>query len=85
MRLTKVVQERRLTAFSGLADTLAWALEAVPDSVGIRRPPRPSWFTTKFLGTLAPSDAAAIVVYASGESVRGWTQTVRVNHTAGDN
>jgi uroporphyrinogen-III synthase len=35
-----------------------------------------SWFFAGFLSALAPSVAAAIVVWASGESVRGWFRSV---------
>ncbi|WP_435073515.1 CPBP family glutamic-type intramembrane protease [Halorubrum sp. HHNYT27] len=40
------------------------------------QPSWPSWFLEGFLGALAPSVAAAIVIAASGESVRAWFKSV---------
>ena len=62
--------------FFVLAYALAWSLEAVPDLIGMNQPSWPSWFVTGFLGALAPSIAAAIVVYASGENVHEWLRSI---------
>lgn len=72
----RIVRERRLTAFFVLAYALAWGVEAVPGFVGMTQPSWPSWFFAGFLSALAPSVAAAIVVAASGESVREWFRSV---------
>ncbi|WP_135823721.1 CPBP family intramembrane glutamic endopeptidase [Halorussus ruber] len=76
MKLTEPIRKRRLTSFFVLAYALAWGLEAVPDLLGMTQPSWPSWFVTGFLGALSPSVAAAIVVYASGESVREWLGSI---------
>jgi membrane protease YdiL (CAAX protease family) len=62
--------------FFVLAYALAWGVESVPDLVGMTQPSWPSWFFAGFLSALAPSVAAAIVVAASGESVRKWFRSV---------
>jgi membrane protease YdiL (CAAX protease family) len=74
--IKEVVEKRRLTSFFLLAYALAWGVEAVPDVVGMTQPSWTSWFFAGFLSALAPSVAAAIVVWASGESVRGWFRSV---------
>jgi membrane protease YdiL (CAAX protease family) len=74
--IREVVERRRLTSFFLLAYALAWGVEAVPDVVGMTQPSWTSWFFAGFLSALAPSVAAAIVVWASGESVRGWFRSV---------
>ena len=74
--IREVVEKRRLTSFFLLAYALAWGVEAVPDVVGMTQPSWTSWFFAGFLSALAPSVAAAIVVWASGESVRGWFRSV---------
>jgi membrane protease YdiL (CAAX protease family) len=76
-----VIRTRRLTSFFVLAYGLSWGVAAVPDLVGMAQPSWPSWVFEGFLGALAPSVAAAIVLAASGESVREWftcVATVRV-------
>jgi membrane protease YdiL (CAAX protease family) len=72
----EVVERRRLTSFFLLAYALAWGVEAVPDVVGMTQPSWMSWFFAGFLSALAPSVAAAIVVWASGQSVRDWFRSV---------
>jgi membrane protease YdiL (CAAX protease family) len=74
--LGSVIRERRLTSFFVLAYALAWGVELVPDLTGMTQPSWTSWFFAGFLSALAPSVAAAIVVRASGESVRGWFRSV---------
>jgi membrane protease YdiL (CAAX protease family) len=74
--IKEVVEKRRLTSFFLLAYALAWGVEAVPDVVGMTQPSWTSWFFAGFLSALAPSVAAAIVVWASDESVRGWFRSV---------
>ncbi|QCC49552.1 CPBP family intramembrane glutamic endopeptidase [Halobellus limi] len=74
--IREVVERRRLTSFFLLAYALAWGVEAVPDVVGMTQPSWTSWFFAGFLSALAPSVAAAIVVWASDESVRGWFRSV---------
>jgi membrane protease YdiL (CAAX protease family) len=74
--IKEVVERRRLTSFFLLAYALAWGVEAVPGLVGMTQPSWTSWFFAGFLSALAPSVAAAIVVWASGESVRGWFRSV---------
>lgn len=74
--IREVVEKRRLTSFFLLAYALAWGVEAVPGVVGMTQPSWTSWFFAGFLSALAPSVAAAIVVWASGESVRGWFRSV---------
>jgi len=74
--IREVVERRRLTSFFLLAYALAWGVEAVPGLVGMTQPSWTSWFFAGFLSALAPSVAAAIVVWASGESVRGWFRSV---------
>jgi membrane protease YdiL (CAAX protease family) len=71
-----IVRERRITSFFVLAYALAWSVESVPDVVGMTQPSWTSWFFAGFLSALAPSVAAALVVAASGESVRGWFRSV---------
>lgn len=70
--LWTVIRERRLTSFF----VLAWGVELVPDLTGMTQPSWASWFFAGFLSALAPSVAAAIVVAASGESVRDWVRSV---------
>jgi membrane protease YdiL (CAAX protease family) len=80
--LRRLIRRRRLTSFFVLAFGLSWGIGAVPGLVGMTQPSWPSWFLEGFLGALAPSVAAAIVVAASGESVREWVTdvaTVRVH------
>jgi membrane protease YdiL (CAAX protease family) len=74
--IREVVERRRLTSFFLLAYALAWGVEAVPGLVGMAQPSWTSWVFAGFLSALAPSVAAAIVVWASGESVRGWFRSV---------
>ena len=74
--IREVVERRRLTSFFLLAYALAWGVEAVPGLVGMTQPSWTSWFFAGFLSALAPSVAAAIVVWASGESVRSWFRSV---------
>ncbi|MFC6865332.1 hypothetical protein ACFQGE_17940 [Halomicroarcula sp. GCM10025817] len=74
--LGSVIRERRLTSFFVLAYALAWGVELVPDLTGMTQPSWTSWFFAGFLGALAPSVAAAIVVWASGENVREWFRSV---------
>jgi membrane protease YdiL (CAAX protease family) len=72
----ETIRTRRLTSFFVLAYALAWGVERVPDLVGMAQPSWPSWFFAGFLSALAPSVAAAIVISASGESVRDWFRSV---------
>lgn len=74
--LRSLVREWRLTSFFVLTYALAWGVEAVPDLVGMTQPSWPSWFFAGFLSALAPSVAAALVIAASGESVRDWFRSV---------
>jgi membrane protease YdiL (CAAX protease family) len=74
--IREVVERRRLTSFFLLAYALAWGVEAVPGLVGMTQPSWTSWFFAGFLSALAPSVAAAIVIAASGESVRDWFRSV---------
>ncbi|MEF8814110.1 MAG: CPBP family intramembrane glutamic endopeptidase [Halovenus sp.] len=74
--IREAVERRRLTSFFFLAYALAWGVEAVPDVVGMTQPSWTSWFFAGFLSALTPSVAAAIVVWASDESVRGWFRSV---------
>jgi len=71
-----VIRERRLTSFFLLAYALAWGVELVPELIGMTQPSWTSWFFAGFLSALSPSIAAAIVVAASGESVRDWFRSV---------
>jgi membrane protease YdiL (CAAX protease family) len=71
-----MVRKRRLSLFFVLAYALAWGVESVPDVVGMTQPSWTSWFFAGFLSALSPSVAAALVVAASGERVRGWFRSV---------
>lgn len=70
------IRNRSLLAFFVLAFLLAWGFDAVPGVVGLTQPSWPSWFFAGFLSALSPSIAAAIVIYANGQSVREWLRSI---------
>ncbi|NLV06209.1 CPBP family intramembrane metalloprotease [Haloarcula rubripromontorii] len=74
--LRRLVDGHPVAAFFVLAYALAWGVELVPDLAGMTQPSWTSWFFAGFLSALAPSVAAALVIAASGESVRDWFRSV---------
>jgi len=74
--ILRIVQRHRIASFFGLAYALAWGFEAIPGLVGMTQPSWASWAFSGFLSALAPSLAAALVIYLSGESIREWFGSV---------
>lgn len=65
------IRRHRIASFVLLAYGLSWSIEAVPVLLGME-PSWSRWFIEGFLSPLSPGVAAAVVLRASGESVRGW-------------
>lgn len=77
--MDSVLRERvaryRITSFFVLAYALSWSLDAIPKLLGME-PSWGRWFIEGFLSPLSPGVAAAIVLWAGGESVRRWLRDV---------
>jgi membrane protease YdiL (CAAX protease family) len=73
--VTGWIRAHRITSFFVLAYALSWSIEAVPVVLGME-PSWGRWIIEGFLGPLAPGVAAAIVLRASGESVRAWLRGI---------
>ncbi|EJN57577.1 type II CAAX endopeptidase family protein [Halogranum rubrum] len=69
--LKQQIGQYRITSFFVLAYALSWTLDAIPKLLGMD-PSWSRWFIEGFLSPLSPGVAAAIVLWASGESVRKW-------------
>ncbi|WP_129116282.1 CPBP family intramembrane glutamic endopeptidase [Halegenticoccus tardaugens] len=69
--LKQRVGQYRITSFFVLAYAFSWTLDAIPKLLGME-PSWSRWFIEGFLSPLSPGVAAAIVLWASGESVRKW-------------
>lgn len=65
------ISQYRITSFFVLAYALSWTLDAIPTLLGME-PSWSRWFIEGFLSPLSPGVAAAIVLWASGESIRSW-------------
>lgn len=74
-RIVETIRKRRITSFFVLAYALSWTLDAVPVLLGME-PSWTRWIIEGFLSPLSPGVAAAIVLYASGESVREWLRDI---------
>ena len=61
----------RITSFFVRAYALSWTHDANPQLLGMD-PSWGRWFIEGFLSPLSPAVAAAIVLWAGGESVRSW-------------
>ncbi|MBX0297555.1 CPBP family intramembrane glutamic endopeptidase [Haloarcula nitratireducens] len=73
--ITKRIEQYRITSFFVLTYTLSWTLDAIPKLLEMN-PSWGRWFIEGFLSPLSPGVAAAIVLWASGESVRKWLSDV---------
>lgn len=69
--LKQQIGQYRITSFFVLAYALSWTLDAIPKLLGMD-PSWSRWFIEGFLSPLSPGVAAAIVLWASGESARKW-------------
>ncbi|SIR87511.1 Membrane protease YdiL, CAAX protease family [Haladaptatus litoreus] len=73
--LKQQIGQYRITSFFVLAYALSWTLDAIPKLLGME-PSWGRWFIEGFLSPLSPGVAAAIVLWASGESVRKWLRDI---------
>jgi len=71
----KWVREHRIASFFLPAYALSWTLDAIPKLLGME-PSWGRWIIEGFLSPLSPGVAAAIVIWASGESIRSWLRDI---------
>ena len=73
--LTDWIRRHRIAAFFLFTYAISWSIEGAVTLAGME-PSWTTWFFEGFLSPLAPGVAAAIVLTASGESVRGWLRDI---------
>ncbi|WP_137285576.1 CPBP family intramembrane glutamic endopeptidase [Halorussus salinisoli] len=71
----KWIREHRIASFFLLAFALSWTLDSIPKLLGME-PSWGRWFIEGFLSPLSPGVAAAIVLWASGESIHNWLRSI---------
>ncbi|KTG26603.1 CPBP family intramembrane glutamic endopeptidase, partial [Haloferax profundi] len=69
------IRRHRIAAFFLLAYAISWSIEGAVTLAGME-PSWTTWFFEGFLSPLSPVVAAALVLSASGESVRGWLRDI---------
>jgi membrane protease YdiL (CAAX protease family) len=73
--LATKIRNHRIASFFVLTYLLAWTLDAVPIVLEMD-PSWTRWFIEGFLGPLSPAVAAALILYLSGDSIRGWLRDI---------
>lgn len=69
------IRDHRIASFFVLAYAFSWSLDTIPKLLGME-PSWTRWFIEGFLSPLSPGVAAAIILWASGESVRNWLSDI---------